>query len=72
MNVGPDVVIVGASPNGVSIAAHLRSTDVAFRIFGRPQRTWREGMPNGMLFKAAGFASKSGGSGVAVRAQVLW
>jgi hypothetical protein len=36
MNFGPDVAIVGAGPNSVSIAAHLRSTDVTFRIFGRP------------------------------------
>ena len=70
MNVGPDVAIVGAGPNGVSIAAHLRSTDVTFRIFGRPMRTWRERMPNGVLFKA-GLRLESGGSGVAVHAQVL-
>ena len=57
MKVGPGVAIVGAGPNGVLIAAHLRSTDVTFRIFGRPMQTWRECMPNGMPFKAAGFAS---------------
>src|SRR5882672_7489182 len=57
MNVGPDVAIVGAGPYGLSIAAHLRSTDVTFRIFRRPMQTWREHMPNGMLLKADGFAS---------------
>jgi len=57
MNVGPDVAIVGAGPYGLSIAARRRSTDVTFRIFGRPMKTWREHMPNGMFLNADGYAS---------------
>ena len=52
-----DVVIVGAGPYGLSIAAHLRKTRVKFRIFGAPMQTWAEQMPAGMMLKSDGFAS---------------
>jgi cation diffusion facilitator CzcD-associated flavoprotein CzcO len=51
------VVIVGAGPFGLSIAAHLLATGVEFRIFGEPMQTWRRRMPSGMLLKSEGFAS---------------
>jgi thioredoxin reductase len=53
----PEVVIVGAGPYGLSIAAHLRARRVPFRIFGTPMRTWTENMPKGMFLKSDGFAS---------------
>src|ERR1700739_4804318 len=52
-----DVVIIGAGPYGLSIAAHLRARNVHFRIFGSPMRTWIEQMPKGMRLKSDGFAS---------------
>src|SRR5437879_8658815 len=52
-----DVVIVGAGPYGLSIAAHLSQSDVPFRIFGRPMETWLTRMPRGMHLKSDGFAS---------------
>src|SRR5579859_5928884 len=52
-----DVVIIGAGPYGLSIAAHLRSRGVDFRIFGTPMRTWLQHMPKGMHLKSEGFAS---------------
>ena len=51
------VVIVGAGPYGLSIAAHLRAAGVRLRIFGAPMSTWREQMPEGMYLKSDGFAS---------------
>ncbi|MGD0892948.1 MAG: NAD(P)-binding domain-containing protein [Terracidiphilus sp.] len=51
------VVIVGAGPYGLSIAAHLNGLGVRCRIFGTPMQTWREHMPKGMLLKSDGFAS---------------
>ena len=51
------VAIVGAGPYGVSIAAHLRSAGVSFRIFGMPMDRWRHQMPEGMFLKSEGFAS---------------
>jgi hypothetical protein len=51
-----DVVIIGAGPYGLSIAAHLKERGVDFRIFGRPMQTWL-GMPRGMYLKSLGFAT---------------
>jgi thioredoxin reductase len=52
-----EVVIVGAGPYGLSVAAHLHHASVSLRIFGSPMQTWREHMPKGMLLKSDGFAS---------------
>ena len=52
-----EIVIVGAGPYGLSIAAHLRSRGLHFRIFGRPMDSWRDHMPKGMMLKSDGFAS---------------
>lgn len=52
-----DVVIIGAGPYGLSIAAHLASFGVSFRIFGHPMSIWRDHMPKGMRLKSEGFAS---------------
>jgi cation diffusion facilitator CzcD-associated flavoprotein CzcO len=52
-----EVAIIGAGPYGLSIAAHLRSHQVPYRIFGAPVDTWRRHMPAGMALKSDGFAS---------------
>lgn len=52
-----EVVIVGAGPYGLSVAAHFRAAGIPFRIFGRPMDGWRAHMPKGMLLKSDGFAS---------------
>jgi lysine/ornithine N-monooxygenase len=52
-----NVAIVGAGPNGLSLAAHLKDHGVDFRIFGRPMETWDTRMPKGMLLKSDGFAT---------------
>jgi cation diffusion facilitator CzcD-associated flavoprotein CzcO len=51
------VAIIGAGPYGLSIAAHLRSRKVPFRIFGTPLDTWRHHVPAGMTLKSDPFAS---------------
>lgn len=53
----PAVAIMGAGPFGLSIAAHLRSAGVDFRIFGTPMERWRVQMPQGMFLKSEGCAS---------------
>ncbi len=52
-----DIAIVGAGPYGLSIAAHLRSLGIEFRIFGKPMELWRERMPAAMKLKSEGFSS---------------
>jgi FAD-dependent urate hydroxylase len=51
-----DVAIIGAGPYGLSIAAHLRSRGISFRIFGEPMQFWRE-MPPSMFLKSNGSAT---------------
>ena len=53
----PGLVIIGAGPYGLSIAAHLRARQIPFRVFGEPMQSWRKHMPRGMLLKSEGFAS---------------
>src|SRR5215813_11527746 len=51
-----DVVIVGAGPYGLSLAAHLRKRNVSFRIFGEAMKFWRQ-MPIGINLKSLAFAT---------------
>src|ERR1700689_3865926 len=51
------IVIIGAGPYGLSLAAHLRARGVSFRIFGKPMDFWLPQMPTGMALKSEGFAS---------------
>ena len=53
----PEVVVVGAGPYGLSIAAHLRHMGISFRIFGVPMQNWRSAMPKGMFLKSEGAGS---------------
>jgi thioredoxin reductase len=47
-----EVVIVGAGPYGLALAAHLRGAGVEHRIFGEPMEFWRR-MPPKMLLRSA-------------------
>ena len=51
------VAIIGAGPYGLSIATHMRSAGVDFRIFGKPMYRWQQQMPKGMLLKSEGCSS---------------
>jgi FAD-dependent urate hydroxylase len=51
------VVVVGAGPYGLSIAAHLRERGIPFRIFGVAMQNWRTAMPKGMFLKSEGAGS---------------
>jgi FAD-dependent urate hydroxylase len=50
------VAVVGAGPYGLSLATHLKSRGVSFRIFGDPMRFWRD-MPRGLFLKSFAFAT---------------
>jgi FAD-dependent urate hydroxylase len=47
-----DVVVVGAGPYGMSIAAHLVGKGLNVAIFGKPLELWRERMPKGMFLRS--------------------
>ena len=57
MNSQTKVCVIGAGPYGTAVAAHLRHTGVAFRIFGSPMQRWLSQMPKAMLLKSEGCAS---------------
>jgi thioredoxin reductase len=52
-----EIVVIGAGPYGLSIAAHLAARDIPYRIFGKAMETWAMQMPRGMLLKSDGFAT---------------
>ncbi|WP_432042268.1 FAD-dependent oxidoreductase [Streptomyces cadmiisoli] len=49
---GLPVVVVGAGPYGLSVAAHLRAAGVPVRIFGQVMGSWRHAMATGMFLKS--------------------
>lgn len=53
-----DVVIVGAGPYGLSIAAHLKERGLKIAIFGKPMDLWREHMPKGMYLRSRWWGSR--------------
>src|SRR5260370_36479420 len=52
-----DVVIVGAGPYGLSVAAHLLARGMNVAVFGKPLELWREHMPKGMFLRSHWWAS---------------
>ncbi|MGW7529037.1 FAD-dependent oxidoreductase [Streptomyces sp. NPDC054783] len=49
---GLPVVVVGAGPYGLSVAAHLRAAGVPVRVFGEVMGSWRHAMATGMFLKS--------------------
>ncbi|MFI8826006.1 FAD-dependent oxidoreductase [Streptomyces sp. NPDC053431] len=51
-----DLVIVGAGPYGLSVAAHAAAHGLSLRTFGRPMESWHA-MPSAMFLKSGPWAS---------------
>ncbi|GGZ49584.1 hypothetical protein GCM10010371_06150 [Streptomyces subrutilus] len=52
-----DLVVVGAGPYGLSIAAHAAGAGLGVRLLGRPMASWRDHMPGGMYLKSEPWSS---------------
>ena len=52
-----DVVVIGAGPYGLSVAAQLRHQRIPFRVFGKPMSMWTDHVPKGLTLKSDAFAS---------------
>ncbi|MFD9724959.1 NAD(P)-binding domain-containing protein [Streptomyces sp. NPDC059072] len=52
-----DLVVVGAGPYGLSIAAHAAGAGLDVRLLGRPMASWRDHMPDGMYLKSEPWSS---------------
>ena len=48
-----DLLIIGAGPFGLSMAAHARHLGIDHIIVGEPMRFWQAHMPNGMYLRSA-------------------
>ena len=48
-----DVLIIGAGPFGLSIAARAAQLGIDHMIVGKPMEFWRSNMPNGMFLRSA-------------------
>jgi hypothetical protein len=46
-----DLVIVGAGPYGISLAANASAQQLSHRMFGQPMSFWKEGMPQNMYVR---------------------
>jgi FAD-dependent urate hydroxylase len=53
----PEVVVVGAGPQGLAVAAHLREAGVETLVFGEPMGFWKRHMPAGMFLRSRPRAS---------------
>ncbi|MFJ7209020.1 NAD(P)-binding domain-containing protein [Streptomyces sp. NPDC098789] len=52
-----DLVVVGAGPYGLSVAAHAAAAGLDVRVLGRPMASWRDHMPDGMYLKSEPWSS---------------
>ncbi|GAA3280383.1 hypothetical protein GCM10010493_70320 [Streptomyces lavendulae subsp. grasserius] len=52
-----DLVVIGAGPYGLSIAAHAAGAGLDVRVLGRPMASWRDHMPQGMYLKSEPWSS---------------
>ncbi len=52
-----DLVVIGAGPYGLSIAAHAAAAGLGVRLLGRPMASWRDHMPDGMYLKSEPWSS---------------
>jgi len=52
------VVVVGAGPYGLSVAAHLNQAGIETAVFGKPMEFWEQNMPTGMCLRSKWEASQ--------------
>jgi FAD-dependent urate hydroxylase len=52
-----DVAVVGAGPQGLAVAAHLRAAGCELAVFGEPLGFWKHHMPDRMMLRSMPRAS---------------
>jgi thioredoxin reductase len=50
--VGTSLVVIGAGPYGLAVAAYARSAGIETVVLGEPMAFWREHMPRGMFLRS--------------------
>ncbi|MCA0756053.1 NAD(P)-binding domain-containing protein [Paenibacillus sp. N4] len=46
-----DLIIIGAGPYGISLAAHARAIGLSYVLLGEPMHFWKEQMPQNMFIR---------------------
>jgi cation diffusion facilitator CzcD-associated flavoprotein CzcO len=52
VNIETDLLIIGAGPFGLSMAACATHSKLNFRSIGRPMEFWTSNMPKGMYLRS--------------------
>src|SRR2546428_10417938 len=52
-----DAATVGAGPQGLAVAAHMREAGLDVRVFGEVMEFWKRHMPAGMFLRSSPRAS---------------
>ena len=53
MNNETDLLIIGAGPFGIALAAQAMHDEIEHLIVGKPMEFWRANMPRGMFLRSA-------------------
>ena len=53
MNIKTDLLIIGAGPFGLALAAYVKSLNVDHLVVGKPMEFWKTNMPDGMFLRSA-------------------
>jgi thioredoxin reductase len=48
-----DLLIIGAGPFGLAMAAHARQLGIGYVVVGKPMGFWKDNMPAGMMLRSA-------------------
>ena len=48
-----DVLIIGAGPFGICLAAHVQKLGLDYLMVGKPMEFWKKHMPAGMYLRSA-------------------
>ncbi len=53
MPVDSQLIIIGAGPFGLALAAHAQQLGIDYLVVGKPMEFWRDNMPTGMYLRSA-------------------
>src|SRR5690348_6494266 len=53
METTTDLLIIGAGPFGLAIAAYAKHLGLDHKVVGKPMQFWKENMPKGMRLRSA-------------------
>ena len=48
-----DLLVIGAGPFGLSLAAHAKTLGLSVEVLGKPMGFWKDNMPRGMILRSA-------------------